>query len=120
MPAAGRWRALVWLSLAELLVLSLWFSATAVLPALAREWALGDTGRAALTIAVQLGFIAGTLASALGNLPDVWSPLALVIGSALLGARATAVLALGVSTLGPALVLLFVTGLAMAGPTLRP
>lgn len=115
MPAAGRWRALAWLSLAELFILSLWFSATAVLPALAREWALGDAGRAALTIAVQLGFIAGTLAGALGNLPDVWSPRALMIGSALLGALATALLALGVGSLGPALVLRFVTGLAMAG-----
>ncbi|HXG04662.1 MAG TPA: MFS transporter, partial [Candidatus Binatia bacterium] len=115
MPAPGRWRALVWLSLAELLILSLWFSATAVLPALAREWALGDTGRAALTIAVQLGFIAGTLASAVGNLPDVWSPRALMVGSAVLGALATTLLALGVGSLGPALVLRFVTGLAMAG-----
>jgi MFS family permease len=115
MPAAGRWRALGWLSLAELLILSLWFSATAVLPALAREWALGDTGRAALTISVQLGFIAGTLTSALGNLPDVWSPRALMIGSAILGALATAGLALGVGSLEPALALRFVTGLAMAG-----
>jgi len=69
-----RWRQLAVLSLAELLALSLWFSASAVLPALRREWALGDGGAAGLTIAVQAGFIVGTLASALGNLPDVWSP----------------------------------------------
>ena len=53
---SGRWRALGLLSLAELLALSLWFSASAVLPALSREWALGDAGRAGLTIAVQAGF----------------------------------------------------------------
>ena len=35
---AGRWRALALLSLAELLALSLWFSASAVLPAISREW----------------------------------------------------------------------------------
>jgi len=46
-----RWRQLAVLSLAELLALCVWFSAAAVLPALRREWALGDAGSAALTIA---------------------------------------------------------------------
>ena len=75
-----RWRQLGVLSLAELLALSLWFSASAVLPALQQEWNLGAAGSAGLVIAVQLGFIAGTLASALGNLPDVWSPRSLMAG----------------------------------------
>ena len=110
-----RWRQLVILSLAELLALSLWFSASAVLPALSREWGLGDAGRAGLTVAVQLGFIVGTLVGALGNLPDVWSPRALMVGSALLGAAANAAVALGVDSLGPALALRFVTGVSMAG-----
>jgi hypothetical protein len=39
-----RWRQLAWLSTAELLALSLWFSASAVLPELVREWRLGDDG----------------------------------------------------------------------------
>ena len=82
-----RWRQLAALSLAELLALSLWFSASAVLPALQREWALGPGGSAGLTIAVQLGFIAGTLASALTNLPDIWSARHLMAGSALVGPR---------------------------------
>jgi MFS family permease len=111
----GRWRQLAVLSLAELLALSLWFSASAVLPALRQEWSLGDGGSAGLTVAVQLGFIVGTLASALGNLPDVWSPRLLMAGSATLGALANAAVALWVDSLGPALVLRFVTGLAMAG-----
>ena len=110
-----RWRQLGALSLAELLALSLWFSASAVLPALQREWNLGAGGSAGLVVAVQLGFIAGTLASALGNLPDVWSPRALMAGSALLGAAANAALALWVDSLAPALVLRVVTGAAMAG-----
>jgi MFS family permease len=110
-----RWRQLAALSLAELLALSLWFSASAVLPALQREWNLGAGGSAGLVVAVQLGFIAGTLASALGNLPDVWSPRALMAGSALLGAAANAALALWVDSLAPALVLRVVTGAAMAG-----
>src|SRR3972149_6982359 len=51
-----------------------WFSPAAVLPALSREWHLGDGGRAGLTVAVQAGFILGTLGSALANLPDLVSP----------------------------------------------
>ena len=91
-PAPGRWRALCFLSLAEVGALSLWFSAAAVLPSLSREWQLGDGGRAGLTIAVQAGFIVGTLASALGNLPDIVSPRILMMWSALAGAALNAAL----------------------------
>jgi MFS family permease len=113
--ASARWRALGLLSLAELLALSLWFSASAVLPALSREWALGDGGRAGLTIAVQAGFIVGTLAAALTNLPDVLPARALMMWGALAGAIANAVLALWVEHLAPALVLRFLTGVCLAG-----
>jgi len=113
--AGARWWALAYLSIAELLALSLWFSATAVLPALAREWNLGDGGQAWLTIAVQLGFIIGTLLSALGNLPDIYSPRAIMALSAGIGAIANGALALWVDNLGPALVLRGVTGICMAG-----
>ena len=113
---AGRcWRALTYLSIAELFALSLWFSATAVLPALSSEWQLSDSGRAGLTIAVQLGFIIGTLLSALGNLPDIYSPRILMAISAALGAAANAALALWVDNLATALVLRVVTGICMAG-----
>ena len=112
---SARWRALGLLSLAELLALSLWFSASAVLPALSREWGLGDGGRAGLTIAVQAGFIVGTLAAALTNLPDVVPARALMMWGALAGAVANAVLALWVEHLTPALVLRFLTGVCLAG-----
>jgi MFS family permease len=112
---SARWKALGLLSLAELLALSLWFSASAVLPALSREWALGDAGRAGLTIAVQLGFIVGTLAAALSNLPDVLPPRALMMWGALAGAAVNAALALWVEQLAPALVLRFFTGVCLAG-----
>src|SRR5690242_1054288 len=112
---SARWRALTLLSLAELLALSLWFSASAVLPALSREWGLGDAGRAGLTIAVQLGFIVGTLAAALTNLPDVFPSRSLMMWGALAGAVANAALALWVTELAPALALRFVTGVCLAG-----
>ena len=112
---SAAWRSLAVLSLAELLALGLWFSASAVLPALSREWGLGDGGRAGLTIAVQAGFIAGTLAGALGNLPDVWPPRALMTASITLGVLANTALALWIESLTPALALRFVTGVSMAG-----
>jgi MFS family permease len=112
---SGRWRQLALLSLAELLALCVWFSASAVLPALRREWALGDAGGAALTIAVQAGFIVGTLGAALANLPDVWPARHVMVAGAVLGALANGLLALAVHDLGWALVLRFVTGVAMAG-----
>jgi MFS family permease len=112
--AGARWRALAYLSMAELLVLSLWFSATAVMPALSREWQLGDGGRAGLTIAVQLGFIIGTFLSALGNLPDIYSPRLLMAAGGAFGAASNGALALWVDNLGWALALRAVTGVCMA------
>ena len=109
------WRQLTLLSLAELAALGLWFSASAVLPALKLEWGLGDGGGAALTIAVQAGFIVGTLASALANLPDIVAARTLMVIGAALGALANGALALGVASLGPALALRFVTGVCLAG-----
>jgi MFS family permease len=113
--AGGRWRALAYLSTAELLALSLWFSATAVLPALSEEWHLSAGGRAGLTMAVQLGFILGTLGSALANLPDVYSPRMLMAFSAAAGAAANGALAFWVESLTAALALRVLTGICMAG-----
>ncbi len=103
------------LAAAELLAMTLWFSATATLPALQAEWQLDATGSAWLTAAVQLGFVAGALASAWTNIPDVFSPRRLFCYSALLGAGANLWLAWGVTSLGPALGLRFLTGVFLAG-----
>jgi MFS family permease len=109
------WRQLALLSLAELLALSLWFSTSAVLPALAAEWTLGAGGTAALTIAVQAGFIVGTLVSALANLPDVFPARRVMAVGTVLGAAVNAALAFWVTSLVPALILRFVTGVCLAG-----
>ncbi len=95
--------------------MSLWFSGSAVAPALRSEWGLSESGGAWLTLAVQLGFVAGTLVSALGNLPDVFSTRRLFAASAVLGALANAGVA--VAARGPAsgLTLRFLTGLFLAG-----
>lgn len=113
--APGRWRALVLLSLAELLGMSLWFSAAAVVPALRHEWDLGDASVSWLTIAVQLGFVAGTLLSAFLNLPDVISVRYLFAVSALAGALTNAAFGFFAYDAQTAIGLRFLTGMFLAG-----
>ena len=102
------------LALAVVLAMTTWFSATAVLPALREAWELTSGEAAWLTIAVQLGFVAGALVSAVLNLPDIVSPRRVVFGSALgaAGANALVTLAPGVEA---ALPLRFATGFFVAG-----
>jgi len=107
--------ALALLALSQVLAMTLWFSATAVLPSLQQAWGLSATGAAWLTAAVQLGFVVGALASALTNLPDVLPPRRMLWLSALGGAFVNLVLALAVSSIGAALVLRFFTGVFLAG-----
>ena len=108
-------RPLALLALAELCAVTLWFSATAVLPALQAAWSLSPTGAAWLTAAVQAGFVVGALGSAILNLPDVLPPRRMLGISALIGAALNLLLAWGATSLAPALVLRFLTGICLAG-----
>ena len=56
----AQWRNLGLLALAEVLGMSLWFSASAVSPALQDAWGLSVASAAWLTMAVQIGFVVGT------------------------------------------------------------
>ena len=67
----GRWAALALLSLAELLGMSVWFSASAVARDLQQSLELAATQTSALTTVVQLGFVAGTAVAAVLNLADL-------------------------------------------------
>jgi len=110
-----RWRALVLLSAAELLGMSLWFSVSAVVPAVRAEWNLSETTASWLTITVQLGFVFGTLLSAFLNLPDVISVRHLFALSALAGALCNAALAAYAHEIQFAIALRFLTGMFLAG-----
>src|SRR5918993_854962 len=110
-----RWRALALLAAAELLGMALWFSGSAVVPALSREWQLSPSQISWLAIAVQLGFVAGTLISATLNLPDIISTRHLFAVSAFLGAAVNAVFGLYVHDPSTAIALRFVTGVCLAG-----
>src|SRR5687768_6846236 len=107
--------ALALVSIAELLAMGLWFGVSAVAPQIASEWKLDPATTAWLTLAVQLGFVAGTLLSATLNLPDVIRARYLFALCALLGAIANAMLAWVVDTATPAIVLRFLTGVFLAG-----
>jgi MFS family permease len=110
-----RWQILALLSVAELLGMSLWFSGAAVVPALEKEWQLSPEMVSWLTIAVQLGFVVGTLISALLNLPDLINVRHLFALSALLGAAANFVFGYYAQSAGFAIALRFVTGMSLAG-----
>ncbi|MCZ7565506.1 MAG: MFS transporter [Burkholderiales bacterium] len=101
--------------LAQLLGTSLWFSANAAADDLARTWGLTAADIGALTSAVQLGFIAGTLFFALSGLADRFPASRIVAACAVLGAVSNAGFALLATGLADAWIYRFVTGLALAG-----
>jgi MFS family permease len=107
-------RALSLLALALVLSMATWFSASAVVPQLRVEWDLSSTGRAWLTIAVQLGFVVGALVSSLFNLSDVVDARWVIVTGAFGAAVANALL-LTAHGLAWALPLRGATGFFLAG-----
>jgi len=95
--------------------MSPWFSASAVSPAIAAEWGLAGSQTAWLTLAVQLGFVAGTLVSAVGNLPDVFPTRRFCAASTLFAAASNAAFGLFAHRLSSGLAIRFATGFFLAG-----
>ena len=95
--------------------MSPWFAASVVGPAMIRAWHAGPAVESWLTIAVQLGFVGGTLVSALLMLSDRWSPRRLAGASAFVAALATAAVATPGLSPGGAIALRLATGAALAG-----
>ncbi len=113
--AATKWRNLWLLALAELLAMGLWFSASAVAPQLTAAWDLTSAQQSWLTMSVQIGFVVGALVSTLLNLADRIPAQRLFAWSALLGVIFNAIIALTVDDISIALLLRFLTGVALAG-----
>src|SRR6266516_1276665 len=95
---------LVCIVLAELFGTSLWFSGAAAADDLARAWSLGSVEQGWLVIAVQLGFIAGTLTFSLTGFADGFRASRVFALSSFLGAAANAAFALIARHLETALV----------------
>jgi MFS family permease len=110
---AGRQLALI--AVVQVLAMATWFSASAVVPSLMDEWGFGRGGAGLLTVAVQVGFVAGAVSSALVNLPDIVPAHRLIGASALAAAATTALTAAVADRLAEAVPLRFLTGVALAG-----
>ena len=113
-PDRNAWRALALLALAELLGMSLWLAGSAVGPQLKETFSLSGGALAAVTVAVQLGFVAGTAVSALLNLADVVPARTLFSIAALCGALANAPMAF-TSSFTVLLASRFAAGVCLAG-----
>jgi MFS family permease len=114
MEDSRRWPMLALLATAEVLGMSVWFSASAVAQQLQGLWGLTGAQVGWLTGTVQLGFVAGTAIAAVLNLADVLSSRVYMATCAALAAalNAALVVAPGYET---ALVLRFLTGMFLAG-----
>lgn len=108
------WSTLALLAVAELMGMSLWFTASALSPELAAQWGLSEAQAGWLTTVVQLGFVAGTAVAAFLNLADIFPAARYFCVSALLGAGVNA-LVLVAPGYDSALVLRFLTGFFLAG-----
>jgi len=106
-------RMLLCVALGQFLGMTLWFSATAAAPSIAAEFSLSRSGTAWLTMAVQGGFVLGTLVSALLNLADVFNARRLFAAGCAIGAAANAAIPL-MDSASMVITLRFVTGAALA------
>jgi len=100
-------------SLAQFLGMTLWFSATAMTPLLVRDFDIPAHHVALLTMAVQAGFVVGTLASALTNLADILNPRTLMFIGSLAGAVANAAVIVAPGS-ASVIALRFLTGASLA------
>ena len=103
------------IALVQVLVMGVWFSASAVVPALARQWHMSAGSAAWLTTPVQAGFVAGAIGSAVLGLADRMRPHLLVAGCAAGAAGCTLVMALFADGPFAAVPLRFATGAFLAG-----
>lgn len=95
--------------------MSVWFSASAVAPALREAWDISESDASWLTGAVQIGFVVGALGSALFNLADRVSPRLIIAISAFGAAFTNAAVAVVSDGITSAIPLRFLTGVFLAG-----
>ncbi|WP_346913566.1 MFS transporter [uncultured Roseibium sp.] len=111
----GKYRSLFFLMLAEIAGMSLWFMSAAILPDMVAEVPVSDFRQAALSSAVQIGFVAGALVSAIFGLPDRFDPRRAFAASSLIAAAANASLLITVPGGDLAILARFITGAMLAG-----
>ena len=110
-----KWPNLLVLTVAIILVPAIWFAGTAAVPVLLRDGLITRAQAGWLIAAVQLGFVLGTLGSALLSLADRWAGRALFFGSAMVAGVGTIAQAWLEPAGFGAYALRFLAGAAMAG-----
>lgn len=111
----GKAASVLLIVLCQISAMTLWFSATAAAVGLVEAGRLSDQQAGLLTGAVQLGFVAGTIASALLGLADRLDPRRFFCVAALVGAGANLLLLrVGFDNWGT-VALRFMTGAVLAG-----
>jgi len=103
------------IALVLVLAMAVWFSASAVVPALASQWHLSAGAAAWMTAPVQAGFVLGAVGSAGFGLADRIRPHLLVAGCAAGSAGCTLVMAMFADGPLAAVPLRFATGAFLAG-----
>ena len=111
----GKSASIALLSLSMVACLSLWFVSAAILPEIVAEAALGPGRAAALSSAVQIGFVAGALGLALHGTPDRFDPRRVLLAAALIGSAANLALLAVPTGSGAQVALRFLTGACLAG-----
>jgi MFS family permease len=111
---SGARTALSLLAVTLILGMTTWFSASAVIPQLREDWDLSTASGAWLTIAVQLGFVAGALVSGILNLADI-VPARVMILCGAAGAALANIGLLAAEGAALAIPLRFLTGAFIAG-----
>lgn len=110
-----RW-ALLGISASQLLLLSLWLSAAAVGPSLQEAWGLTTGQVGGLTMAVQIGFVVGSVGLIVSGLPDRVLTRVMFTAAAVVALLANgALVMLDAGQYPLALVLRFLTGVGLAG-----
>src|SRR5258708_2202858 len=94
--------------------MSLWFTGTAVLPQVTSIWHANLGLSSWLTVAVQIGFSVGAIVFALFNVPDVFSPIKVLVVSAIAAAVANAAFAMEAANPVPAILLRGATGFCLS------
>ena len=103
------------LSFAQVFALSVWFSASAVVPDLKANYGLSGWHASLFTSAVSIGFVFGTLISATLTLADRFPPSKLFAVCAVLGAAANGAILFFEPTSQAVIALRFITGATLAG-----
>lgn len=113
--SSAKLRSMTLLVLAEVLVLSLWFLSSAIMPGVLADAPVSPARQAMLSSGVQLGFVAGALVSAVLGVADRYDPRRVLALSACLAALVNALLPVLEPGGNASIAVRFITGAMMAG-----